>query len=64
MRVCHALQAEEVLGKALSAAEKVSADNHPRVVPVLALLSYAYCRTARFTFAEGLLRECGKILKV
>mmetsp|Transcript_7366 Transcript_7366/g.18280 ORF Transcript_7366/g.18280 Transcript_7366/m.18280 type:complete len:453 (-) Transcript_7366:132-1490(-) len=57
-------QAEEVLGKALSAAEKVSADNHPRVVPVLALLSYVYCRSARHTYGEGLLRECGKILKL
>lgn len=42
----------------------VSTDTHPRVVPVLSLLAYVYCRTARHTFGEGLLRECAKILKV
>jgi hypothetical protein len=42
----------------------VSSETNPRIVPALMLLGYVYARSARVTFAEGLLRESCKILKV
>ncbi len=39
-------------------------DKHPRVALVLAQLGWVYSRTARVTFAEGLYRECAKILRL
>ncbi|KAF5839016.1 hypothetical protein DUNSADRAFT_1793 [Dunaliella salina] len=57
-------QAEECLGQALQVAEGISSDTHPRVVPILTQLGYVYSRSARVTFAEGLYRECAKILKL
>lgn len=42
----------------------ISTDTHIRVVPILTQLGYVYSRSARVTYAEGLYRECAKILKV
>jgi hypothetical protein len=53
--------AEEALGAALAAAEGVSTDRHARLAAPLLLLGQVYSRTARVTFAEGLLREAAKL---
>ncbi len=34
------------------------------LAPLLALLGYAYCRSARVTFGEGLFREATKLLRL
>ncbi|KAJ9514091.1 hypothetical protein QJQ45_002207 [Haematococcus lacustris] len=57
-------EAEELLGAGIKAAEGVSGEHHPRLVPLLTCLAHCYSRTARVTFAEGLLRECVRILKL
>lgn len=49
-------EAEAVLSEALSAAEAVGGDAHPRVALVLAELAGVYARTARVSYAEGLYR--------
>jgi hypothetical protein len=56
--------AEEALGAALAAAEAVSTDRHARLAPVLLLLGQLYSRTARVTFAEGMLREAAKLMRL
>ncbi|KAG1671486.1 hypothetical protein FOA52_003144 [Chlamydomonas sp. UWO 241] len=56
--------AEEVLGRALKAAEEVSTEQHPRLAPVLLCLGKVYARTARVVFAEGLYRECAKLVRL
>ncbi|GAB4817145.1 hypothetical protein N2152v2_004191 [Parachlorella kessleri] len=56
--------AEAKLTKALAAAEGISSDSHPRVALVLMLLGFAYSRSARVTLAEGLFRECSKMLQL
>jgi hypothetical protein len=56
--------AEESLGAALAAAEAVSTDRHARLAPALLLLGQLYSRTARVTFAEGMLREAAKLLRL
>jgi hypothetical protein len=48
----------QVLGDALSAAEAVSGEAHPRVACVLLELGRLYARTARVSYAEGLYRWC------
>ena len=42
--------------QALSTAEGISGDSHPRVAIVLLVLGNLYARTARVTYAEGLYR--------
>ncbi len=42
----------------------VSSDKHPRVAMVLMLLGKVYARTARVMFAEGLYRECLKLMQL
>lgn len=46
----------QVLSDALSAAEGVSGEGHPRVALVLLELGRLYARTARVSYAEGLYR--------
>lgn len=56
--------AEEVLSRAVTAAEAVSGDRHPRVALPLLLTGEVFSRTRRVTYAEGLYRECTKLLHV
>ncbi|KXZ50853.1 hypothetical protein GPECTOR_14g105 [Gonium pectorale] len=56
--------AEELLGEALKAAEAAHGERSPALAPLLALLGYAYSRSARVTFAEGLFREAAKLLRL
>ena len=39
-------------------------DSHPRVALVLMLLGKVYARTARVVFAEGMYRECAKVIRL
>lgn len=55
--------AEETLGAALKAAEGVSTEQHPRLAAALMLLGQVYSRSARVTFAEGMLREAAKMVR-
>ena len=52
-------EADEVLSRALAAAEGVSGESHPRVSLVLAVLAGNFARTARVSYAEGLYRCVG-----
>jgi uncharacterized protein HemY len=55
----------QVLSDALSAAEGVSSEAHPRVACVLLELGRLYARTARVSYAEGLYRQaCAKAASV
>jgi len=54
--------AEEALARALSLAEAVSGEGHPRVAAPLVLLADCCARTQRLTLAEGLYRRCLQML--
>lgn len=54
--------AEDGLSTALEAAEAVSGERHPRVVLPLLLTGEVFSRTRRVTYAEGLYRECAKLM--
>ena len=62
--VCFAPVCNKVCVCARTCIVGISVDTHPRTVPILTQLGYVYSRTARVMFAEGLFRECAKILKV
>lgn len=48
--------AEQLLGSALTAAERVSGDAHPRLCPILTMIGNVFSRTGRVTYAEGMYR--------
>lgn len=54
--------AEDHLAAALKHAEAAAGQADPALTPVLLLLATVYARQARVMFAEGMLRECSKLL--
>ena len=56
--------AEEALGRALKAAEAAAGDAAPLLAPVLCALGHVYARSARVMYAEGVLREAGKLARL
>lgn len=54
--------AEDQLSSALRSAEAAAGEANPMLAPVLLLLATGYARQARVMFAEGMLRECAKLL--
>lgn len=53
---------EDKLSSALKSAEAAAGESHPMLAPVLLLLATGYARQARVMYAEGMLRECGKLI--
>ncbi|KAF8055656.1 RPA1A [Scenedesmus sp. PABB004] len=62
MARCEWDAAEEALSGALRGAEAAHGEAGAGLAPVLLLLARTYARSARVMYAEGMLRECAKLL--